>query len=95
MDQCEVGSWSRAVTSADSTWMTSNFHSKNTTFSVANGALLYHKHLCQSGRDKIVKEEGTSKGAEVYAAQLTFKMAKEDGYCRSVARCGLLFKCSD
>ena len=50
MDQDELGSWSRAVTSADGTWMTRGHHSKNATFSIRNyysGALLYRKHLCQ------------------------------------------------
>ena len=59
MNQSEPGSWNRAVTTADGTWMTRGFHSKNATFSIRNyynGALLYRKHLCQSGRDKIVKE---------------------------------------
>ena len=76
MDQLELGSWSRAVTSADGTWMTRGFYSRNATFSIRNyfnGALLYRKHLCQSGRDKIVKEElyqGTSKSAEGYAAEV-------------------------
>ena len=85
MDQSELGSWSRAVTSADGTWMTRGHHSKNATFSIRNyfsGALLYRKHLCQRGKDNIVKEElyqGTSKGAEGYAARLTFKKAKEEG----------------
>ena len=72
MDQNELGSWSRAITSADGTWMTRGHHSKNATFSIRNyynGALLYRKHLCQKGRDDIIKEElyqGTSKGAEGY-----------------------------
>lgn len=85
MDQGEVGSWSRAVTSADGTWMTRAFHSANATFSIRNyynGALLYRKHLCQRGKDDVLKEdlyEGTSKGAEGYAARLTFKKAKEEG----------------
>ena len=85
MDQSELGSWSRAVTSADGTWMTRGHHSKNATFSIRNyynGALLYRKHLCQKGRDDVIKEElyqGTSKGAEGYAARLTFKKAKEEG----------------
>ena len=54
MNQNEFGSWSRAVTSTDGTWMTRGHHSKNATFSIQNyynGALLYHKHLCQKGRD--------------------------------------------
>ena len=82
MDQGELGSWSHAVMSADGMWMTHGFHSNNATFSICNyfnGALLYCKHLCQSGRDKIVKEEhyqGTSKSAEGYGVRLTFKKAK-------------------
>ena len=85
LEQSELGSWSRAVMSADGTWMTRGHHSKNATFSIRNyynGALLYRKHLCQKGRDDIVEEElyrGTSKGAEGYAARLTFKKAKDEG----------------
>ena len=85
MDQDELGSWSRAVTSADGTWMTRGFHSANFTFSIRNyfnGALLYRKHLCQRGRDDVVQEDlyqGTSKGAEGYAARLMFSKAKEEG----------------
>ena len=65
--------------------MTRGFHSANSTFRIRNyynGALLYRKHLCQRGRDDVVSEdlyEGTSKGAEGYAARLTFKKAKEEG----------------
>ena len=85
MNQDELGSWNRAVTSADGAWMTRGHHSKNFTFSIRNyytGALLYRKHLCQKGRDDLINEEfyqGTSKGAEGYAARLTFKKAKEEG----------------
>ena len=53
--------------------MTRGFHSRNATFSICNGALLYCKHLCQSGRDTLVEGElykGTSKSAEGYAAHL-------------------------
>ena len=42
--ELHVGSWSRAVTSADGAWMTRGFHSKIATFSIGNycnGALLY------------------------------------------------------
>ena len=85
MDQGELGSWNRAVTSADGTWMTRGFHSRNATFSIRNyynGALLYRKHLCQSGSDTLVEDElfkGTSKSAEGYAARLTFGEAKKEG----------------
>ena len=81
----ELGSWKRAVTTADGTWQTRGFHSKNATFTIRNylnGALLYYHHLCQKGRDKIIEEElykGTSKSAEGYAARDTFKRAKQEG----------------
>ena len=82
IDQSELGSWSRAVLSADGTWMTRN-HSMNATFSIHkyyNGAL-YRKHLCQKGRDDIIRElyRGTSKGAE----------GQGNEHCHSVARCRL------
>ena len=82
MDQSQLDSWSRGVTSADGTWMTRGHHSKNATFSIRNydnGALLY---LCQKGRDKVIEEalyQGTSKSAEGYGARLTLKKAKEEG----------------
>ena len=87
MDPTQLGSWSRAVTSADGMWMTRGFHSKNATFSMRNyltGALLYYVHLCQRGRDKVIHEEllnyqGTSKAAEGYGARLVSKKAKEEG----------------
>lgn len=83
MDQEVLGSWSRAVTTADGAWMTRGRHSKNFTFSVRNyftGALLFRKHLCQKGSDYIIKEplyQGTSKGAEGYAARQVFTEAKK------------------
>ena len=81
----DLGSWCQAVTSADGTWQTRGYHSKNATFSIRNylsGALLYYKHLCQKGRDRITKEElynGTSKSAEGYGAMELFQKAKEEG----------------
>ena len=53
----ELGSWKRAVTTADGTWQTRGWHSKNATFSIRNylnGALLYYHHLCQKGSDDVV-----------------------------------------
>ena len=83
-DLCEVAKreknygdlslWKRAVTTADGTWQTRGWHSKNATFTIINdlnGALLYYHHLCQKGRDKIVEGDlylGTSKSAEGYTA---------------------------
>ena len=44
-------------------------------------ALLYYHHLCQKGSDNVVEGElypGTSKGAEGYAARVTFKEEEMD-----------------
>lgn len=85
MDQEEFGSWKRAITCADGTWMTRGFHSKNATFSIRNyktGALLYYKHICQRGRDRVIEEDlykGTSKSSEGYAARELLKSAKKEG----------------
>ena len=76
------GSWKRAVTTADGTWQTRGWHSKNATFTIRyhlNGALLYYHHLCQKGRDKIVEGDLYLKSAEGYAARITFQRAKEEG----------------
>ena len=81
----ELGSWKRAVTTADGTWQTRGWHSKNATFTIRNyfnGALLYYHHLCQKGSDKVIQQPlygGTSKGAEGFAARITFQIAKEEG----------------
>ena len=81
----EIGSWERAVTTADGCWLTRGHHSKNATFTVRNylsGALLYYSHHCQRGRDKVTSDElwmGTSKAAEGHAADLAFKQAKLEG----------------
>ena len=75
-DPSNMGSWKKAVTTADGVWQTRGYHSKNFTFSVQDfdtGALLFRKHLCQKGRDNLVKDplyEGSSKAAEWYAARL-------------------------
>jgi len=85
LDSSQLGSWNQAVTSADGTWLTRGYHSKNSTFSIRNyfnGALLYYKHLGQAGRDDIIKEDlykGTSKSTEGFSADITFKKAKEEG----------------
>ncbi len=85
LDQTQLGSWHRAVTTADGNWLTRGFHSKNMTLSVRNylnGALLYYEHLCHRGRDHVVQGElyqGTSKSDEGYAARVTFQRAKDEG----------------
>ena len=81
----ELGSWKKAVTTADGTWQTRGWHSKNATFSIRNylnHALLYYHHLCQKGSNNVVEGDlypGTSKSAEGYAARITFQKAKEEG----------------
>ena len=78
----KLGSWKRAVTTADGTWQTRGWHSKNSTFSIRNGALLYYHHLCQRGNDDVVEGglyPGTFKSAEGYATSITFQKAKEEG----------------
>ena len=81
----ELGSWKRAVTTADGMWQTMGRHSKTATFSIRNclnGALLYYHHFCQKGSDDVVEGglyPGTSKFDEGYAASITFQRAKEEG----------------
>ena len=77
----QLGSWKRAVTTADGTWQTRGWHSKNATFTIRNlnGALLYYHHLCQKGSVEGGLYLGTSKSAEGYAARtITFQRAKEE-----------------
>ena len=84
MDPDEIGSFRRAVTAGDGTWLQRKF-SKNHTFTLRNymnNALLYYVHLCMKGKDKIVPGElylGTSKAAEGHGAELAFEMAKNNG----------------
>ena len=76
-----LGSWKRAVTTADGTWQTRGWPSKSATFTYLNRALLYYRHSCQKGKTDVVGEElylGTFKSAEGYAAKLMFEKAKED-----------------
>ena len=85
LPESELGSWKRAVTTADGTWHKRKWHSKRATFTVRNyftGPLLYYMHLCHKGRDDVIQDElyeGTAKAAEGYAARATFKRAKEEG----------------
>ena len=80
----DIGSWKRAVTTADGTWLTRGYFSKNHTFTVRNyltGALLYTVHLCMRGSDDADEElyQGTAKAAEGIAASRAFSQAKADG----------------
>ena len=71
-----VGSWKRAVTTSDGVWLTRGKFSQNCSF-------LYFVHVCMRGKaNDIVGGElyqGTSKGAEGYAANIAFQKAKEEG----------------
>ena len=85
MNPSTLGSWKRAVTTADGAWMTRGYHSSNATFSIRNyqnGALLYYTHICQRGRDNIIQTplyRGTSKSAEGYGARQLYSLAKKEG----------------
>ena len=81
-----VGSWKRAITTSDGVWLTRGKFSKNSSFTIRNyinNSLLYFVHVCMRGNeDDIIGGElyqGTSKGAEGYAASIAFKKAKEEG----------------
>ena len=82
MDDGQLGSWKRAVTTAD---FMSSGNSKNATFTIRNyhtKALLYYHHLCQKGSTRVTGEElyaGSSKSAESYGACVTFQKAKDEG----------------
>lgn len=85
MDPDALGSWKKAITSADGCWHTRGHHSQNHTFTVRNyqnGSLLYYIHLCQRGRDELSETplyQGTSKSAEAYGANVLFGRAKSEG----------------
>ena len=85
LDDGQLGSWKQAVTTADGTWQTRGWHSKNATFTIRNyytNALLYYHHICQKGSTRVTGGElyaGTSKSAEGYAARITFQKAKSEG----------------
>ena len=60
IDGDKLGSCTHAVTAADGVWHTRGWHSENATFSTRNylnRALLYYMHICQKGRDKIIKNQ--------------------------------------
>ena len=63
VDPKTIGSFQRAVTAGDGTWLQRKF-SKNFTFTLRNNSLLYFVHLCMRGQDKLVPGElylGTNK----------------------------------
>ena len=75
----ELGPWKHAVTTADGTWQTRGWHSKNATFTITSHLL---PPPVSKGRDKVIQEElylGTSKSAEGFAARITFTRAREEG----------------
>ena len=84
LDPTALGSWQRAITTADGVWLTRKF-SQNASFTVRNyqnNSLLYFVHLCMRGKNTVVGGElfrVTSKSAEGHAASMAFGQAKEDG----------------
>lgn len=80
-----IGSWRRAVTTADGCWMTRGHFSQNFTFIIKDyltNGLLFYGHLCMRGSDDIVDEPlypGTSKSAEGHMASLLFQRARDEG----------------
>ena len=86
----QLGSWERAVTVSDGTWLTRGHHSRNHTYSLRNfmnNSLLYFKHFCMQGYDTdapyLDKDDqdlyqGTAKAAEGLAAEHVFALAKQD-----------------
>ena len=84
LDPTTLGSWKRAITSSDGTWLTRGKFSQNCTFTVRNyisNSLLYFVHLCMRGKG-VSQDQlycGTAKGAEGHAADIAFKQAKDEG----------------
>ncbi len=85
MNQAALGSWQRAITTADGVCLTRGYHSQNHSFTIRNyrnNALLYYKHLCMRGQDSVVEEplyDCTAKSAEGVAAEHCFQKAVEEG----------------
>ena len=79
-----LGSYHRAVTTGDGTWLTRGFFSQNHTFTLRNymnNSLLYVVHLCMRGNDSVIDDElfeGTAKAAEGHAAEIAFGLARDD-----------------
>ena len=54
-----LGSWHRAVTTADGCWLTQGHFSQNCTFIVKNylrSSILWYGHLCMRGGDEVIEE---------------------------------------
>lgn len=63
-----LGSWPRAVTTADGCWLTRGHFSQNCTFIVKNylrNSILWYGHLCMHGNDDVAEPvfPGTAKSA--------------------------------
>jgi len=83
LDSSAVGSWQRAITSSDGSWLTRGKFSQNCTFTIRNyvdNSLLYFVHLCMRGKgvDEDQLYHGTAKG-EGHAANIAFGQAKQEG----------------
>ena len=63
-----LGSWPRAVTTADGCWLSRGHFSQNCTFIVKNylrNSILWYGHLCMHGNDDVAEPvfPGTAKSA--------------------------------
>ena len=83
LDPSKAGSWQKAVSSSDGSWLTRENFSKNCTLTIrnyVNNSLLYFVHLCM--QDKHIEEDeyydGTAKGAEGHAPNIAFGQAKQE-----------------
>ncbi|XP_035688740.1 uncharacterized protein LOC118424302 [Branchiostoma floridae] len=86
MDQSEIGSWSRAVTSGDGVYHTRGHHSKNMTVLLVNyqkNSLISAVHLCMRGEDETTSHielyKGTAKSAEGYGFELIWEELSNEG----------------
>ena len=74
LDPSKAGSWQKAVTSSDGSWLTRGKFSKSCTLTIrnyVNNSLLYFVHLCM--QDKHIEDEyydGTAKGVEGHASNI-------------------------
>lgn len=56
----QLGSWHRAITTADGCWHIGSFFSQNCTFIIRNwmtGGILWYGHACMRGSDPIIEDD--------------------------------------
>ena len=81
----ELGSWKKAVSTSDGSWLIRGLHSQCCTFVVINfltGCTLYYGHCVMRDSNNICDSDlwkGTSKAVEGHLAEVCFTKAKEEG----------------